>query len=79
MTEQSMLERMEKAIRDKVAEVYGTLQVNGGVELARAAMKEMRDPTREMADHASEMNGYSLDGCIEVWQDMIDNALGDDK
>lgn len=71
---EGMLERIEIAIRDKVAEIYGTIAVNGGTELALAAVEAMRGPSPSMMEAAGRETGYE-ETALVIWQAMITAIL----
>ena len=43
--------------------------------VARAVLKEMRDPTKRMTDAGIVSNQRVLHNCVGIWQEMIDAAL----
>lgn len=87
MTEESMMIRVEAAIRKAAYDIYGTHLVNAGTEMARAAIEAMREPTKPMV-LAALSDGNNAEGrplwkqTVDVqararWQAMIDTALAD--
>ena len=82
MTE-TMVERVDRVIREKVFEVYDIKLLNSPGELGSAALEAMRSPTDEMLHIGDEAvdTCTKVDPCLtpakHIWADMITAALGD--
>jgi hypothetical protein len=63
-----IMDRVAKAIRDTAFEGGGSR------EIARAVIEAMREPTEEMRDAATHVEGVA-EYFGEVWRAMIDEAL----
>ncbi len=76
-----MLVRVATAIRDKYRQAVVEDRLMDSMELARAAITAMREPTEEMSDAGAWFdaddrgNQGSLSVATGVWKVMIDAAL----
>lgn len=83
-----MVERVVMAYRAKLIEMDDDTDINGPyppvdapiepgeIELARAAIEAMREPTVAMARRGSDVSDdEGPNGCAVIWQSMIDAAL----
>ena len=72
-----MVERVAKAIQQLAREYQiDALGDRDAAYLARAAIAEMREPTKAMADEGrTNAWDYSTSDAIEGWHRMIDAAL----
>lgn len=74
----TLIVRVEKAIRDKLNERFGIIIADDEPSLARAALAAAREPTETML-----LNGWSCSGAkkkiqtLAAWQAMIDSALAE--
>jgi hypothetical protein len=67
----TMVERVAEALR----EAYREPETRPYIEMARAAIAAMREPTEEMVLAGNEKASYDYGAARESWSAMIDEAL----
>jgi hypothetical protein len=80
MTEQSMIERVARAIGDWDSGRAMVLDANDCRQIARAALEALREPTEGMLLPGAETLPDYDPGCDDAkncWQAMIDAALSE--